>query len=265
MDVLNARVALRERGLLDVLDLALRFVTANASIYARLTLFVVAPIAALVTWGVMSLDPALAWALVIVASHFVQLPFIALAGRLVFEREVRLRDVLRDTLRVLPRAFGMRFLQIAGIVGAGFIACVPGFYLAAAWVFAPEVLVLEGSGPAATLGRARRMVTRQLGTAVAAFAVLSALHALATWLFDDAGRIVLGELLQVTAPDPVFTLRPLHVAAPTILASIGFWLFVPFGATARFLVYIDLRTRSEAWDVQTRFAAVAARLAGAQS
>src|SRR5262249_39680146 len=162
-----------------------------------------------------------------------------------------LRDVLRDTLRVLPRAFGMRFLQLAGIVGGGLVACVPGFWLAAAWIFAPAGLVLGGSRPVATLGRARRMVNRQFGTGLAAAAVLSLLHGVATYVFDRGGIAVLGELLQITPPEPVLTWSPLHLGAPTVLAAIGFWLFVPFGTTARFLVYIDLRTRSEAWDVQT--------------
>ena len=265
MDVLNARVALRERGLLDVLDLTVRFIVAHASIYVRLTLAVVVPLGGLVTWAVSYLEVAPAWLVLIVSAHFVQLPFTALAGRLVFERDVRLRDVLRDTLRVLPRAFGMRFLQLAGIVGGGLVACIPGFWLAAAWIFAPEVLVLEGSRPIATLGRARRMVNRQFGTAIGALAVLSLLHAVATYLFDRGGITVLGELLQVTPPEPAFTWSPLHLGAPTVLAALGFWLFVPFGTTARFLVYIDLRTRSEAWDVQTRFAAIAARLAEATS
>src|SRR5262249_41990564 len=84
MDAPNARVALRERGLLDVLDLAVRFMVAHASIYVRLTLAVVVPLGALVTWAVSSLDVAPAWLALIVTAHFVQLPYTALAGRLVF-------------------------------------------------------------------------------------------------------------------------------------------------------------------------------------
>ena len=265
MDVLNARVALRERGLLETLDLAIRFVVAHASIYARLVLVVIVPAGALVTWATWKMDVAIAWALMIVASHLVQLPFTALAGRLVFEHDVRLRDVLRDSLRVLPRAVGLRFLQIAGIVGGGLVFCIPAAWLGAAWLFAPEVLVLEGSGPVATLGRARRMTNRHFGIAAGALALLVLLHVTATLGFDAAGRTLLEELLQVTPPDAVFTLRPPHLDAPTVLAAIGFWLFVPYVATARFLVYIDLRTRAEAWDVQTRFAAIAARLEEAKA
>ncbi|CAN5747553.1 hypothetical protein BH11MYX4_BH11MYX4_30880 [soil metagenome] len=34
---------------------------------------------------------------------------------------------------------------------------------------------------------------------------------------------------------------------------------IPYVATARFFIYLNVRTRVEGWDVQTRFAALAAR------
>jgi hypothetical protein len=40
-------------------------------------------------------------------------------------------------------------------------------------------------------------------------------------------------------------------------ALCGFFMAVPFIATARFLAYIDNRTRREAWDVQLRFTELA--------
>ena len=253
MDILSARVALRERGLLDVLDLALRFVAANGALYARLTLLVVLPVGALVTLAVSRLPPVLAWAIVVAASPLAQIPFTVLAGRLVFERDVRVRDVLRDAVRVLPRAFVLRVLQLGGILGAGLACGIPGAWLAAAWLFSGEVLVLEGSRPVATLGRARRLVNRHFGSAAAALIGLFVLHVTSVLVFDFGGRAIIGELLQMTAPEPITQ------TGATTLAMIGFWIFIPFGATARFLVYIDLRTRSEAWDVQTKFAAIAAR------
>jgi len=46
-------------------------------------------------------------------------------------------------------------------------------------------------------------------------------------------------------------------------ALCGFFLAVPFLATARFLAYIDGRTRREAWDVQLRFTELAKSPRGA--
>ena len=40
-------------------------------------------------------------------------------------------------------------------------------------------------------------------------------------------------------------------------ALLGFFLAVPVVAAARFLKYIDVRTRKEGWDIQLRFVALA--------
>ena len=44
---------------------------------------------------------------------------------------------------------------------------------------------------------------------------------------------------------------------PSIVSSAILWA-ANFVASARFLVYLVVRTRSEGWDIQTRFAALAA-------
>ena len=72
-------------------------------------------------------------------------------------------------------------------------------------------------------------------------------------LGDVAGRSVVSDVLEFRAPPSMFE------AGGGWLPMLGFWIVVPFVATARFLLYLDFRTRSEGWDVQTRFAAIAAR------
>jgi hypothetical protein len=81
---------------------------------------------------------------------------------------------------------------------------------------------------------------------------LSALHVVAVFLGDTVGRSILEDLLEITAPPSIFQ------AKGGVIALVSFWGFVPFGATCRFLLYINVRTRTEGWDVQTRFAAIAA-------
>ena len=44
-----------------------------------------------------------------------------------------------------------------------------------------------------------------------------------------------------------------------VLATLGLFAAVPYLATARFFLYLNVRTRAEGWDIQTRFAAIAAR------
>ena len=78
------------------------------------------------------------------------------------------------------------------------------------------------------------------------------MHALATIAGEAAARARLEGVLEITAP-------PRVDRRGSALALAAYWLFVPYLATARFLLYIDVRTRAEGWDVQTRFAAIAAR------
>jgi hypothetical protein len=69
-------------------------------------------------------------------------------------------------------------------------------------------------------------------------------------LADFAGREILQGLLEVKAP------APLLKEGGSWLALLGWWSAVPLVSTARFLVYLDIRTRTEGWDIQTRFAAI---------
>ena len=103
MDLSRARVVLRQRSALDVLDLALRFVVAHAGAYARLTLVAIAP-AALLSWGLSeAVGWELAWPATIFLAMLAETAFTVLASRLVFEEDVRQRDVLRRTASALPR------------------------------------------------------------------------------------------------------------------------------------------------------------------
>ena len=50
----------------------------------------------------------------------------------------------------------------------------------------------------------------------------------------------------------------LFVEGGSAYALLGFFLSVPVVSAARFLQYIDVRTRKEGWDIQLRFTAIAA-------
>jgi hypothetical protein len=119
--------------------------------------------------------------------------------------------------------------------------------------FIVEVAVLERATFGTALARSLRIAAGQSGHAVAAVLALLSLQLIAVALGDQIGRSVLVDLLQFSAPESLWT------SGGGALALIGFWLFVPYVATARFFVYLDLRTRNEGWDIQTRFAAIALR------
>ena len=67
------------------------------------------------------------------------------------------------------------------------------------------------------------------------------------------GRAFLGDVLQFQAPGAAWT------EGGSVLAVLGFFGIVPYVTTARFFTYLNMRTRAEGWDIQTRFAAIAAR------
>lgn len=253
MNVLTARVALRDRPLVDVLDLSARFLVSHARPYAATFAVVVVPWFA-VTWGIgEAVGWAWAWAAAAFASLFATAPFTALASRLVFEEHVRARDALRAAVRATPRLLLARAVQLL-LFGAAFgFLVLPAAWVGAMFLVLPEVVVLEQTPVFTSIGRAQRITSGQLGDALAAVLLFVLMAGAAPILGDVVGRSVLEDLLEVNAPASLFSTG----GGPLALA--GFWVFVPLWTTFRFFLYINLRTRIEGWDVQTRFAALAAR------
>src|SRR5262249_40877626 len=55
--------------------------------------------------------------------------------------------------------------------------------------------------------------------------------------------------------------RPFGSLVPdggSVFALVGFFLSIPYVASARFLKYTDIRTRKEGWDIQLKFTAIQA-------
>lgn len=255
LDPSAARVAFRDRPLADVLDLAVRFVVVHGRAYAGAAAAVLPPAMGVcllvqVAWGW-----AAAWAAAVVLSVVVQIPFTVLASRLVFDDRARVRDALRDAAREAPRVGAVRLLQLAlAVVGLAFFV-VPGFWAAASYAFTSEVLLLERATVGQALSRAPRLASSSVGEALLGLFALALVHAAAVALAEQGGRAILGELLQFRPPPSALR------EGGSVLALVGWFGAVPYLATARFLVYLNVRTRAEGWDVQTRFAALVARAA----
>lgn len=250
--VAEARVVLRDRSTPDVLDLALRFLARHRVPFAKVGLVVLLPGVAL-TWAAgATLGWGLGWLVAIALGLVAQAPFTELASRLVFERDVRVRDVLRRALGRVPRVLLVRGVQLIAIATASLFFFVPGLLVAALLFFVGEVVLLERVPLGASLSRLQRLASGA-GDAALGFLLLVVLHAVCTVMGDVCGRAVLTDLLSWTAPEPAWE----H--GGSLLAACGFWLFVPFAALARFFLYLNVRTRAEGWDIQTRFAAIARR------
>ncbi len=249
----RARVVVRRRGVLDVLDLAVRFVTHHAGPFARLSAWAILPAASL-CWALGSqISWWLGWTAAITLGAFAEIPFLLHASQAVFTDSVSTRGIARQTAQHAGGVLGARLLGACAIaMGATFLV-LPGFWLAIAFFYVAEVRLLERLPVSAAIVRAQKIASASFGEALAGWVFLLAFQAGAVLVFDLAGRSIVVDLLQFEAPEPLWE------SGGSLFAMAGFWAFVPFGATARFLLYLDARTRTEGWDVQTRFFAMAQR------
>jgi hypothetical protein len=193
------------------------------------------------------------WFIGIAWSLFTQVPFTILASRLVFEDHVRARDVVVASLYETPRVLALRLLTLTAIALAFLMLFVPAAWVAIIFCFSPEVLLLERASVGGTLGRSQRIAQSDFGESLMMVVVGLVTTAVAVAVADVGGRAIIEELLQFRAPPSMF------VEGGSVLALIGLFGAVPYLATARFLTYLNIRTRAEGWDIQTRFAALAAR------
>lgn len=253
MNILEARVVLRDRTMLDVVNLALRFLVRHGKAYAKVALVAVLPPFLFTWWVSSSAGWGWAWVVAMLLAPFSAAPFTALASRLLFEEKVAAREAVRAALGATFRLVGVRITELLALLAGLSMFVLPAAWFLGLFAFANEVVVLERAPVGASLGRLQRLLFGQSGEVITATLFLTALHIVAVFMGDLVGRAVLEQVLQVSAPPSMLD------AHGSALGLASFFAFLPFGATCRFLVYINVRTRTEGWDVQTRFAAIAAR------
>jgi hypothetical protein len=255
MDIMQARVALRERSMLDVLDLVVRFVVSHKGAYGRVALAVLVPAFVVSLASAWALGWGLTWFFVVLLASFASAPFTALASRLVFAQEVTTGEALKVSLRAVPRLIAVRIVQLMANGLALLFLVVPVLWTATIMLFTDEVVILEQAGVGSALARSQRLAATQYGEATVAMLLLGLTTFGAPILGDIAGRSALQDLLQVRPPPSMW------IEGGGWIPLLAFWIVLPFATTARFFVYLNFRTRSEGWDIQTRFGAIARRMA----
>ena len=253
LDVLRARVAFRDRAFLDVMDLALRFVAVHARLYAKVAAMVLAPCIVLTVAASSAFGWIVGWMVALLLSFVAQVPFTVLASRLVFQQDVHARAVVRAAVREVPRIVLMRLAWAFVVGGAALLVVAPAVYAASLFLFVDEVMILERSRIVPAFGRAQRIASGAMWDALVAFAMVCVAPLVATLLADIGGRAFIGEILQFRAPAPAWS------EGGSVLAVLGWFGVLPYVTTARFFTYLNVRTRAEGWDIQTRFAAIASR------
>ncbi len=248
MNVLTTRVVLRERTLAEVFDLAFRFVAVRGGRkYLRLWLVsCVPPLLMCVEWRRQQLDWVWVWAFACVGFVAAQIPFTLAASRLLLGDELPLRSLIAPSIKAIPGQLLMHALALMAIALSSLLI-VPMPFVAARFLYLPEISLLEGSGLMRAYERGSRITKHRLAQALETGLLLLTVWAAFVLGAEVTGRAIQTDLLSF--PPPVDALDN----GGSWFALVGFFAAVPFLATARFLAYIDGRTRREAWDVQLRF------------
>lgn len=146
---------------------------------------------------------------------------------------------------VLRRLHSLLWLTVltAVVVVIGFLLCVvPGIYLVVAFTVAVPVLLTEGLRGRRALGRSRRLVRgRWWGTL--AIVVLGAL------LVGIVSAVIQGLVTAISFTD-VGTATLGAFIVGTLSGTISSTLTTPFQAAYTTVLYVDLRVRKEAFDLQ---------------
>jgi hypothetical protein len=250
-----AAVVLRPRPLAEVLDLASRLTFSVAlGLYLRLGAAVLLPCIA----GCLALRYAAGWSwwgvwfVALSLGGVVQGVFTVAMGRLMFAEELGVRLALRLFGKrlgaYLPALFVSRFILA---VSASVLVALPF-----AWprlLFVHEACLLEGARPFEAVSRASRFVANRFGDAFLTMLALVATQSAIVLIVELLGQGMIDQVLQLGRP-----FGALFADGGSPYAIVGFFASIPYVATARFLQYIDARTRADGWDVQLRFLAVAA-------
>lgn len=238
------RVALRPRSPFEVFDLTLRLIRERAGPLAWMSLYVLLP-TFLIGWAVgyvlVGNSPALLL-LPVLAGPLVQAPFTVLGGRLLFQEHVSAGRTLRDTARIVG---GLLITVLAEVVSWVLVCTGIGMVLLPGLVYLPEMALLERVDLGRGVQRSLRLAGGQVGVAVVGALSRWGLMVWGALVGELAGQLLVGFVLQLGAP-----FGSLFDGVATPYAFIGLLLCQPLVALFRLLLYVDVRTRMEGWDLQ---------------
>ena len=260
------RIAIRERGYLEILDLALRVIRTHAGPLCASLAVGIIPAMLLNAWfvlGVLDLDPetasrggylTLMFFLAVWEAPLATAPVTLYLGQSLFSDKVEPRKTARNLVASLPQLALYQGVQRGVALPLVFTWFVP--FVARPYL--NEVILLERNR--FFRGRSRRMTTKRR---------IRALHSgsggdlFAQWLIAMLVGVVLflsvwyslillaNLLLDQWEGDPLVY---------TLYYPVALWTVLGFFAVVRFLGYLDLRIRREGWEVELMMRAEGARL-----
>ncbi|MFT4624164.1 MAG: hypothetical protein ACI8PZ_002823 [Myxococcota bacterium] len=241
------RVVLRPRGPLEVFDLTVQLIRDRWRPLARLTLLMVG-----LPWLLVCVP--LCWltdghlallAIPLVAVPLVQAPFTLLGGRLLFADELSVRDVLGD---LVGRGGGLVWSTLMLALGWLISIAVCGILLPVVQpglLYLPETALLERVPARRGINRSVRLAGGHAGIALVGAGAWWFLLLWGALVGEATGQAVVGFLLQLGEPLGAATSGQV---TPWMLG--GMLLVQPLHALYRLMLYVDVRTRVEGWDLQ---------------
>lgn len=245
MNLQLCRIVLRPRSPLECFDLGFRLLREWWPPLWRLGALLLVPAWALCIGVAWLADWHPLAALVPMAlGPILQAPFTLLVGRLLFAQDVRLRDLGRDLLSRLGTWIGG--LALTGVTTVlGSLLCGLSIPLLLGMLFVPECSLLEQVNPDRAVRRSMRLVGGNVAAAVVGGVGRWLLMGWCAAVAEAGGIAILGYVLQARVDLP----RALEgLASPWVLA--GILLSHPLWAIWRLMLYVDVRTRVEGWDLQ---------------
>lgn len=255
MNPLQCRIVLRPRGPFEVLDLGVRFARERWRPLAWLAVWVVLPPAVLCTFAAWWLEGHWATlALPVAFAPAVQAPYTRMVGRLLFDEHVGVGEVLRDVLTAAPALVLGWLLVGVAMLGFGGLTCGYGVPMVqGALLYQSETALLERSDVVKGANRSLRLASSGATQVLAGVFVRWALLGWFALAGEAVGQALVGFVLQLGEPFGTLStgwVTP-YVLVGLLVANVAWAIF-------RVLLYIDVRTRSEGWDLWIGLRAAAA-------
>ena len=267
MQLDRSHIAIRERSLLEIMDLALHVIRAYAPGWVVCCVIGCGPMLLLDWWlvaGFLGQDDNIAGPiacgltqllLVVVQTPVATAPLTLYLGQRMFQEQTDPAALGRDFFASLPQLFTLQLLVRTVCTPFLITLALPlGF-----WPYLSEVILLERSAMlrrerdrSSTIRRARSLhagVSSFLFGRWLATTVLVGLLGLSLWLS-------LWVILSILTGGQHSLRTGLLVYWPVAL-----WLTAAYLAVVRFLAYLDLRMRREGWEMTLVLRAEAARMA----
>ncbi|MBX3183284.1 MAG: hypothetical protein KIT72_04045 [Polyangiaceae bacterium] len=256
MNIEQARVEIRQRSLLEVVDLAFRYVVdLGGRLYLKLWLVYCLPwvVALYACARLLELSWWWLWLIAVCVGQAVQAVFTVAAGRLMFQRTTSVREVTSQLGSRLGALLGALLLSRVLLLLSSLVLIITPFVWAR-FAFLPEAVLLEGASSTKSLGRAGRIVQHDLGFTLGLGLWLTVLTACVMVASEVLGQALVRDVLQLG--EPLGSYRD----GGSVFLLLGYTASWVMSGTLRFLAYINVRTRWDGWDVQVRFMALRAQL-----